>query len=250
MSFFTISLAGVPIGVSSLSTKVEEDFAEYITSEQPSFTVATTMADLVRERGYSCIKDAEEGVVDRHSSRNRLEKLFLLRSITERILAYNVILMHGAVVAVDGRCYMFTAPSGTGKTTHVKLWLEQLPQAYVLNGDKPFLKVTEESDVLACGVPWRGKEGLGCNEILPLEAICILDRSPENRICIVEPKVVISRLIRQTHIPADPASAVKALQLLDSIVRRVRLYHLECNMDPDAAKVSIDAMLRKELFDL
>ncbi|MBO4788509.1 MAG: hypothetical protein J5531_06365 [Lachnospiraceae bacterium] len=244
MPFFTISLAGVPIGISSLTPKVKEDFSEYITSEPPMFTVAITRADIVRERGYSDGKYNVEEVAGRRVTCNRLEKLFLLRSITERMLDYDVILMHGAVVAVDGRCYMFTAPSGTGKTTHMRLWLEQLPQSYVLNGDKPYLKVTEEGDVLACGVPWCGKEGMGCNEILPLEAICILDQSPENRISIEEPKNVIDRLIQQTNIPSEPVAAMKALQLLGRIVQRVRLYHLECNMDPEAAQVSIGAMLR------
>ena len=244
MSVFTISLAGVPIGISSITPKVQEDFSEFMTSEPPKFTVVTTKADLVREIGFLDRKKTDEEVDDRRATRNRLEKRFLLRSIAERMLAYDVLLMHGAVVAVDGKCYMFTAPSGTGKTTHMRLWLEQLPQAYVLNGDKPFLKVTEEGDVLACGVPWRGKEGMGCNEILPLEAICILDRSTKNRISIEEPRNVIGRLIQQTNIPPEQVAAMKALQLLDRIVHQVRLYHLECNMEPEAAEVSIGAMLR------
>ncbi|MBP5462421.1 MAG: hypothetical protein J6Y20_09875 [Lachnospiraceae bacterium] len=245
MSDFTISLAGIPIGITPLSPRVQEYFTDYLTSEPPLFSIVTTEADIERGREYAEKKYDDERINNERWLRNHLENLFLLRCIAEKILSYNVLLVHGAVVAFDGKCYMFTAPSGTGKTTHVNLWLEKLPQAHVLNGDKPFLKVTEEGDVLACGIPWRGKERLGRNEILPLEAICILDRAPENRISIEEPKNVISKLLQQTNIPAEPAAAMKALQLLDSIVRRVRLYHLECNMDPEAAEVSIGAMLRQ-----
>lgn len=65
--------------------------------------------------------------------------------------------MHGAVVAWKDQGYLFTAPSGTGKSTHLALWKKYLgDQAEVINGDKPFLKVMED-EVWVYGTPWAGK---------------------------------------------------------------------------------------------
>lgn len=64
--------------------------------------------------------------------------------------------MHGTVVDHNGQAYMFTAPSGTGKTTHAKLWLDNLPDAFIVNGDKPFIIAGDEQPK-ACGTPWAGK---------------------------------------------------------------------------------------------
>lgn len=144
---------------------------------------------------------------------------------------------------MDGKAYLFTAPSGTGKTTHTMLWLKQLPQAYVLNGDKPFLKVKPDGKILACGVPWRGKEKYGRNEILPLAAICILERSPDNHIQEITPEEASDTLIRQIHLPQGPLNRLKTIQMLDRISREVKLYKLGCNMEPEAAQVSIRAMI-------
>ena len=51
--------------------------------------------------------------------------------------------MYGAVVADDGSGYMFTAPSGTGKSIHVALWKKYFENAEIINGDKPFIRVDE-----------------------------------------------------------------------------------------------------------
>ncbi len=52
--------------------------------------------------------------------------------------------MHGAAVAVDDKCYIFTAPSGTDKTTHAMNWLRAVLEAYIVNGDKPFVDVNNK----------------------------------------------------------------------------------------------------------
>ena len=245
MSDFTVSIAGIPIGISSLSLNTQPYFSEYICDDPPLFTLTTTEEDFERERIYLDKIYAVDGEEKENWGRSYLERMSLLRHIANRMIEYDVILFHGAAVAVDGKCYLFTAPSGTGKTTHVRLWLEQLPQAYVLNGDKPFIKFSEDGNIEVCGGPWQGKEGMGRNETLPLEAICVLERSPENWIKQVTPNSVIDRLIRQVHVPDGSMASMKALQLLDRISQKVHLYRLGCNMEPEAAEVSIGAMLHR-----
>ena len=241
MADFTIQLAGIPIGITPLYPEIRKVFTDYLTDEPPLFSVAASEEDLEAERAY-----AERTWAEARSmpwTKLHLETAFLLRVIASRMPAYDTILMHGSAVAADGRAYLFTAPSGVGKTTHTRLWLELVPGSYVLNGDKPFLKVLPDGKVLAYGVPWRGKEKLGRNESLPLEAICLLERSETNRITPVTAKDAMDSLIRQTNMPMEPSAMLKTLQLLDRISGSIRLFRLGCNMDPEAALVSSEAMI-------
>ena len=240
---FTISLAGIPIAVSSFYPMAKEYCEDYLCDAEPKFTVVMTEEDIAAEHVHSSRQREAEGLPPRRFSDAYIETLALLRRVSERLLDFDVVLFHGSTVAVDGKAYLFTARSGTGKTTHTKLWLSQLPQAYVLNGDKPFLKVAEDGAVFACGTPWRGKEQYGCNEILPLEAVCLLERDTKNHIEALSAKEGINVLLRQTHFPNDGASMLKALKVVEGIARGTRLYRLGCNMEPEAARVSIGAMV-------
>ena len=242
MDDFTISLAGVPIGIRPLCLGIQPFFSDFLSCEAPLFTVGATEEDLEYERMMSKKRNGEDYSRMAKKVLN-LESSALLRMIADRMLAYDTILFHGAAVAVDGKAYLFAARSGTGKTTHIRLWLQQLPQACVLNGDKPFLKVDGSGRVLVCGTPWTGKEKYGCNKILPLEAVCLLERATDNHICSVRPKEASQALLHQVHFPEDAAAMLRAIQSLDRITAGTRLFRLGCNMDPEAAQVSIRAMI-------
>ena len=245
MADFTISLAGIPVGITLGHPESRWFFEEYISGETPAFCVAATEQDLNYEREYvDDINrgDAGEAIV---FSDQTLEVNAILRRIASRLPEYDTVLFHGSAVASGGRAYVFAARSGVGKTTHTRLWLEQIPDTHVLNGDKPFLRVQADGSVLACGVPWKGKEKLGRNEKLPLEAICLLERAAENEIRRITPKEAIDVLVRQVYIPRELSGKIRTLQLLDRICRGVRLYRLGCNMEAEAALVSAGAMIPK-----
>ena len=241
MDEFTISLAGIPIGIKPLCPRIKAYFADYLSSEKPHFTVAASKEDLeyervVTDRLYGNAPSLEPLVA------YNMETLAILRKIANRLPEYDTLLFHGSALAVDGKAYIFTAPSGTGKTTHTRLWLQQLPQAYILNGDKPFLKADGNGRILVCGTPWRGKERLGCNETLPLAALCFLERAKENSIRSITPKEANEALLHQAHI-AGGTGALRTIQLLNRISTEIPLFRLGCNMDPEAAQVSSRAML-------
>ena len=247
MNMFTISLAGIPVGVKPLCSETQLFFTDYLSCETPRFVVAPCERDLEYEQIMFERRNGEyAGLLPGKAYGNEITAL--LRLIANRIPQYNAILFHGSVLAVDGKAYLFTARSGTGKTTHTRLWLQQLPQAYVLNGDKPFLKVDCGGQILACGTPWRGKEKLGCNEMLPLEAICLLERAKENRICSISVEEASQALLHQVHFPEGP-DMIRAIEILNQISRKVPLFRLGCNMEPEAAQVSIRAMIPGILED-
>ena len=83
---------------------------------------------------------------------------------------------------------------------------------------------------------------MGCNESWPLEAICILKRGEKNRIREVSPREAISSLLKQAYIPTEISNRIRALQVLDRICSGVRLFCLECNMEPEAAEVAFNGM--------
>ena len=171
-----------------------------------------------------------------------LEMVAIQRKITEHMINQEVLLFHGSVVAVDGAAYLFTAKSGTGKSTHTRLWREMLgDRAVMVNDDKPFLQMTE-TGVVAWGSPWNGKHRLGSNIGVPLKAICILERSDTNRIEPIRISDALPMLFQQSQRPQNPANLAKYMELVDKLANSVDFYRLGCNMDPEAARVSYEAM--------
>ena len=171
-----------------------------------------------------------------------LELLAVYRRIAEKMPAYDTVLMHGSAVAVDGCAYLFIAPSGTGKSTHARLWREAFGErAVMVNDDKPLVKITS-SAATVFGTPWNGKHRLGSNISAPLKAVCILERAQTNRIRKIDPYEAYPVLLQQTYRPADPLMLKKTLSLIDRLSETAGLYRLGCNMEREAALVSYDGM--------
>ncbi|MBR2555280.1 MAG: hypothetical protein IKE94_10500, partial [Aeriscardovia sp.] len=168
--------------------------------------------------------------------------LAVYRQIAEKMPAYDIVLCHGSAVAVDGQAYLFIAKSGTGKSTHTRLWRELLGErAVMVNDDKPLVHVTDAGAVVY-GTPWDGKHHLSRNIDVPLKAVCILTRGAENRIEPVTPAEAFPMLMQQVYRPADPASLSKTLNLIEKLAASVSLWRLSCNMELDAARVAYEGM--------
>ena len=211
---------------------------DYLCGEEPDFSLEITPKDLAFERG-ECLR---LGLDIGSSSENDMEVLALLRKISEKLIEYDTLLFHGSCIAVDGVGYLFTAPSGTGKSTHTRLWRELLgDRAVMVNDDKPFLKMTE-SGVLAYGSPWNGKHRLDTNTRVPLKAICILERGTENTIRRIPAKEALVTLFQQSGRPRDMSQMPRYMDQLDKLAASVIFYRLHCNMDPEAARVAYETM--------
>ena len=248
-----IRLAGKVIQVNHLYPYIVEYCREYLyeeDAEQIDFTVNISEEDIVFERKKSEREDIKEGHPIRQFSDEYLETLAVYRKIAEHLLEYDTILFHGSVIAVDGEGYLFTAKSGTGKSTHTALWRDLWKdRAVMVNDDKPLLSISE-TGVIAYGTPWNGKHRLSTNIAVPLKSICILQRDTVNHIEPAEKKAVYPLIIQQTNKPAAPVQMMKTLQLIDKMLANVAVYTLGCNMDPDAARVSYEGMQTKAGTDL
>ena len=175
-----------------------------------------------------------------------LEFCAIQRKIVSHLSNQGILLFHGSAIYVDGRTYIFTAPSGTGKSTHSRLWREMLEghDVNMVNDDKPFLKV-EEDRVIAYGSPWRGKERLGCNMSAPVEAICSISQGTKNVIREATPDEMYPIFYEQSLRPFDKEGTQSYLHTLDVLTRSVRLYKLECDISPEAARLSYETMTGK-----
>jgi len=223
-------IAGRIIEICLLHPEVHALCRGYRAEGTPDFTVAITQADIDAERAHPGNEPYADG---------GLEAVAVYRKIAERMAAYDTLLIHGSCVAVDGAAYLFTAKSGTGKSTHTALWRQAFGnRAVMVNDDKPLIRMTERGAV-ACGTPWNGKHGLGENIEVPLRAICLLERDSVNHIEPISAREALPMLLQQIYRPADLS---QLLELIDRLTRSVGLYRLGCNMEPRAAIVAYEGM--------
>ena len=230
------------VEVNSIYEEVHEYCSDYQTDLPADYSVNITQADIDFEREKSAHEDEVEGIPIRHFSDSYLEELAVYRKIAEQMIDFDTVLFHGSVIAVDGAGYLFTAKSGTGKSTHTRLWRAYFgDRAIMVNDDKPLLHIGD-SGVVAYGTPYNGKHRLGNNISVPLKALCILTRDNDNQIESITREQAYTMLLQQVYRPADILKMAKTLELVDRLADSVKLYRLGCNMDISAAKVAYEGM--------
>ena len=237
----TYRIAGKSIGIDSQYPLVHEQCGVYRVCEPSDFCVSITQADIDFEREKSAREDEVEGIPVRQFSDAYLETLAVYRKIAEKMPEYDTFLFHGSAITVDGEAFLFTAKSGTGKSTHARLWRELLGEGVVMvNDDKPLIRGREDGTSIVYGTPWDGKHRLSTNIGVPLKAVCILERSKENSIREITKAEALPMLIQQAYRPADILNMKKTLALIERW--NLKLYRLCCNMDISAAELSYNTM--------
>lgn len=245
ISSFTIQLASKLIRINPMYAWIKEYCRDYIVETEPSqapdFVVQTGREDIDYERIHSDRERLSANVSTDYSV-SYLETLAVYRKIAEWMPMHKTLLFHGSVVSVDGKAYLFTAKSGTGKSTHTRLWREYFGErAVMVNDDKPLIQITENG-IFAYGTPWDGKHRLSNNICVPLAAICILKRSENNEIYAITPSKAYPVLMQQCYRPSDKMALMETLELLDQLMEKTAFYELHCNMDIGAAKVAYNEM--------
>jgi hypothetical protein len=155
---------------------------------------------------------------------------------SQAIIPHDAVSMHASVVVKDGKAVLFMGKSGTGKSTHTRLWLEHIPGSSLLNDDNPIVRVISDK-VIAYGSPWSGKTPCYKNESAPAVGFVRLRQAPYNK-----------------YVPCEDIAAFKALLPGSSILRQDKTLHsilcgtlieiaglakvgeMECLPDRDAAE--------------
>ena len=151
--------------------------------------------------------------------------------------------LHGSAIAYRGEGVIFSAPSGTGKSTHTALWRRCFGEdVQWVNDDKPALRFSDDG-VTVYGTPWSGKTDLNRNVAVPLRAVVFLRRGEENLLERMAPAEALFCMGKEIIRPYSDMTLEKRLaDFMITLIQRVPIYRLTCNMEPAAAFVSRDGI--------
>ncbi len=151
--------------------------------------------------------------------------------------------IHASAVVLDNQAYLFSAPSGTGKSTHTSLWCDYFgpSRAYILNDDAPIIKRVGD-EFIAWGSPWSGASPLNRNAGVPLKAIAFLERSQSDWISPMASSESIVHLMEHTCVTHNPERMKKLMSMLDGLLYAVPIYRLGCTVSRSAVEIAYDGM--------
>lgn len=149
----------------------------------------------------------------------------------------STLLMHSSVVRHNGKANMFLGTSGTGKSTHSRLWLENIEGCDLINDDNPAISVSEDGKVAYVhGTPWSGKTPCYRNISVPVRAIVRLQQAPHNRISPIDGlNAYICIISSASSIRWEKKVMDGLTRTAEKIVGCVKCRTLECLPDADAA---------------
>ncbi len=217
-----------------------DSFGRTIRQAEPYLTETVGEADIIIESDPHRLKKQQP-----HLSLDDCEYLCTGGSFYRQLLSHNGLMLHASAVVKDGYAYLFSAPCGTGKSTHTSMWKTAFgDEVFMLNDDKPALK-KEEGCWYAYGTPWSGKTAQNVNMRIPLGGVCVLARGEQNEIVPYGGAAAIFALLDQTVRPRDADVRGELLVLIDDLMASVPVWKLRCTPTKEAALVSEAAMSRE-----
>lgn len=177
------------------------------------------------------------------------EYLYTAALFYTNLLKYNGFLLHSSAIEYGGKAYLFTADSGTGKSTHTGLWQKYIPGVTMINDDKPAIRLGENGVFSAAGTPWSGKHDISGNISFPVGGVALIIRGTENRIEPASPAETVHTLLRQTSLPYGKDDYSLLAETLDKFALQVPVYKLWCDMSETAVKTSFEKMTGEKYTD-
>ncbi len=240
MRVIKLQIAGQTLSIHANSKRLYNMCRGFISTKDATLSLIVSEEEFENER---------EEYLNRFGvlpSQIQTEIMVYLRKVADALIAYNTFLIHGASIAICGNAYMFSAKSGTGKTTHILKWLANSPSAYVINGDKSFVKINDDGTVFACGSPWSGKENLCTNTMEPLKSIILMERSENNYIEQITFAEAFPVLLQQVYRPNDEEKMRKTLRLMQQLNGTVSFWRFKCNnFKDDCFETAYNALVRE-----
>lgn len=176
-----------------------------------------------------------------HLNLDSIEYIFAGSYFYNHILDFDGFLLHSSAICKDNKAYLFSANSGTGKSTHTMNWVKYFGKENVtyINDDKPAIRKINGT-FYCCGTPFSGKTNLSKNILVPIKAIIFIKRGLENSVEVMDSKDALSRIFGQTVFTQSPERMNKLLTLLDELLKTIPVFELTCNMDVTSAKVAYE----------
>lgn len=148
----------------------------------------------------------------------------------------NTLMMHSSVTVKDGKAYMFLGKSGTGKSTHSQLWINNIEGCELLNDDNPVLKIEDNGEVRVYGTPWSGKTPCYRNLNYPVGAIVDLHQAKTNMIH----RLPLVLAYKALYVSFSGYRFIKEMadglhSTTEKVVTKVPCYSMNCLPNADAA---------------
>ncbi|MBO7169538.1 MAG: hypothetical protein J6V43_05640 [Rikenellaceae bacterium] len=159
------------------------------------------------------------------------------------VLPYGAVAVHTSVIMQGGRAYMFLGESGTGKSTHTRLWRENIEGAELLNDDSPILRIVDGKPIVY-GSPWSGKTPCYKPLSLPLGGVTRLSQAPHNRMRALGKLEAFGALLPSCppNFAYDEALTDRMCEIIGAVIKTTPIYHLECLPDRAAAELSFNTL--------
>lgn len=232
MCFTVYSFADFNVEFKDAFGGVKRLCAEYETEKASDFKLSVADEDIAYERS----------IAQGSFSDSYLETVAFYRKLGEQLPVLGAFVLHSALLDVDGVGVAFAAHSGTGKTTHMRLWKKLLgDRVTVVNGDKPIIRRNDDG-FFGYGTPWDGKEHYSCNMKTPVKHICFIERSASNSCEVMPQSQAVNLIFNQVYMPHTSQAVSAALQLVSSFLEECSLWRIKCNMDIDAAQTAYNTI--------
>ena len=237
-----VEIAGIPFAVRCRFMNPEAFFKDYRTDREPLFMIEPTDADLYETQAAFDWKMKREGKPPKRYADAVLEEYSILPLLSKEMVFYNVLSLHGSALCMDGEAFIFTARSGTGKSTHARYWRETFgDRVWMINDDQPMLHV-EDGRVTVYGTPWDGKHHLSRNASAPLKAIAWLCQDTDNQIRLMEREEAFPVLLDGAFGIHNPVVMSRVTALEAQLLNTVPFYELHCNLSKEAALIAWEGM--------
>jgi len=155
------------------------------------------------------------------------------QAVRRALISHGVFSIHSSAISVNNEGIIFSAPSGTGKSTHTSLWQKNIENVIMVNDDMPLLSVKDDK-IMLHGAPWAGASGINNNISVPLKAIVFLEQAKENSIEKLMTLPALQKLLREFHTPSDRELIDKTYAFLNLLLSNVPCYTLKCLPDKEA----------------
>lgn len=167
------------------------------------------------------------------------ENMVLCSRFNRLLLKYYGSYIHSSALLFDGRAYLFSASSGTGKSTHTKKWLKRFgDRADIINDDKPSFRIIDGKCYIY-GTPFAGGTDVQKNISAELGALVFIERGEENSLERIPPSKSIALLLNQSPGRASEKIGDRQLELFSQILTNYPAYLLRCNLDDSAVDTAM-----------
>jgi hypothetical protein len=170
-------------------------------------------------------------------------------AFSDRVTELGGAVLHGSSISFNNQGIIFSANSGTGKSTHTSLWKEHFgDKVTIVNDDKPVIRFYGKVPFMF-GTPWSGKSNLNSNVQVPLRAIVFIRQSEKNSIERLSIRNSIFKLTSQISRPYyDEKIGMKTIESVEKLVQAVSIYSLHCNISHEAVDVVYNKLIKEEVL--